>query len=165
MTESLPRSARVLLRALRLPALLDRPRLRWALRLVSPYPIVVLTHRGRRTGKLFRSPLEVIATSDDGEIMVAPLTGERADWYRNVIAGGLIGGSVRGQQGYQQWRRVSEDEAAAALAGYQRAHRIYSRAILTAISRANGLPSSSPHDIAASIPVLALRTERTERVQ
>src|SRR5438045_4951026 len=46
----------------------------------------VIVHRGRRSGKLFRTPVVVRPTSD-GFIVPMPW-GERTDWYRNVRAAG-----------------------------------------------------------------------------
>ena len=46
----------------------------------------VLEHRGRRSGKTFRTPV-VVRPTDDGFIVPMPW-GERTDWYRNVRAAG-----------------------------------------------------------------------------
>jgi deazaflavin-dependent oxidoreductase (nitroreductase family) len=46
----------------------------------------VIEHRGRRSGKAFRTPVVVRATGD-GFIVPMPW-GERTDWYRNVRAAG-----------------------------------------------------------------------------
>jgi deazaflavin-dependent oxidoreductase (nitroreductase family) len=46
----------------------------------------VIEHRGRRSGKLFRTPVVVQPTSD-GFIVPMPW-GEGTDWYRNVRAAG-----------------------------------------------------------------------------
>ena len=46
----------------------------------------VMQHRGRRSGKAFRTPVIVRPTSD-GFIVPMPW-GERTDWYRNVRAAG-----------------------------------------------------------------------------
>ena len=46
----------------------------------------VMQHRGRRSGKAFRTPVVVRPTSD-GFIVPMPW-GERTDWYRNVRAAG-----------------------------------------------------------------------------
>src|ERR671936_845030 len=51
----------------------------------------VLEHRGRRSGKVFRTPVVVRPTSD-GFIVKKPW-GETTDWYRNVRAAG--GCSIR----------------------------------------------------------------------
>jgi deazaflavin-dependent oxidoreductase (nitroreductase family) len=46
----------------------------------------VIEHRGRRSGKVFHTPVVVRPTSD-GFIVPMPW-GERTDWYRNVRAAG-----------------------------------------------------------------------------
>ena len=46
----------------------------------------VIEHRGRRSGKRFRTPVVVKPTAD-GFIVPMPY-GERTDWYRNVLAAG-----------------------------------------------------------------------------
>ena len=46
----------------------------------------VIEHRGRRSGKVYRTPVVVRRTSD-GFIVPMPW-GERTDWYRNVRAAG-----------------------------------------------------------------------------
>lgn len=46
----------------------------------------VIEHRGRRSGKVFRTPVVVKPTSD-GFIVPMPY-GESTDWFRNVLAAG-----------------------------------------------------------------------------
>jgi deazaflavin-dependent oxidoreductase (nitroreductase family) len=46
----------------------------------------VLEHRGRRSGKLFRTPV-VVRPTPDGFVVPMPW-GETTDWYRNVRAAG-----------------------------------------------------------------------------
>lgn len=46
----------------------------------------VLTHRGRRSGKTFRTPV-VVRPTRDGFIVPMPW-GEGTDWYRNLLAAG-----------------------------------------------------------------------------
>jgi deazaflavin-dependent oxidoreductase (nitroreductase family) len=46
----------------------------------------VLEHRGRRSGKVFRTPVVVRPTADG--FMVPMPWGETTDWYRNVRAAG-----------------------------------------------------------------------------
>ncbi len=75
----------------------ERSRFRIATRLFNPvamllagtriFPLYgVLEHRGRRSGKRFRTPVVVRPTSD-GFIVPMPW-GESTDWYRNVRAAG-----------------------------------------------------------------------------
>ncbi|WP_199432719.1 nitroreductase family deazaflavin-dependent oxidoreductase [Qaidamihabitans albus] len=73
----------------------------------------VVTHRGRGSGRLYRTPVNVFRTRDG---YVVPLTyGPDADWVRNVVAAGgcdlrTRGGSVRLTE-----PRVVRDEARRAM--------------------------------------------------
>ena len=75
----------------------SRTALRAATRLFNPLVLLlagtplmplygVMKHRGRRSGKAFRTPI-VVRRIDDGFIVPMPW-GERTDWYRNVRAAG-----------------------------------------------------------------------------
>jgi deazaflavin-dependent oxidoreductase (nitroreductase family) len=52
--------------------------------LVPPWAVIL--HRGRRSGRGYRTPL--IAFRGDGALVIALLYGERTDWLRNLQAGG-----------------------------------------------------------------------------
>jgi deazaflavin-dependent oxidoreductase (nitroreductase family) len=54
-------------------------------------PRAVILHRGRRSGRAYRTPL--IALRRDRTLVIALLYGEESDWLRNLSAGG--GGVVR----------------------------------------------------------------------
>jgi deazaflavin-dependent oxidoreductase (nitroreductase family) len=145
-----------------LPVLADRPGFRWMLsgRLVGA-PILVLTHRGRRSGRVYRTPLEVIAEDAGGdEIVVAPMRGRRGDWYLNVLAGGLVQVSLRGESFEAEWRELPEDERRAALESYGREHGAYGRFVLRALVRLNDLRGDPLAEVARAIPALALRRVR-----
>jgi deazaflavin-dependent oxidoreductase (nitroreductase family) len=53
-------------------------------------PWAVICHRGRRSGRLYRTP--VVARRRGRSFAVAVLYGERTDWVRNLLAAG--GGQV-----------------------------------------------------------------------
>ena len=84
----------------------------------------VVEHRGRRSGKSYRTPVAIRSTPD-GFVLPLPF-GERVDWCRNLLAGG--GGIVH-------WRGVDYavvqpeiiDEASAA-----RSFNAYMRVVLRA---------------------------------
>ncbi len=48
-------------------------------------PWVVVCHRGRRSGRLYRTP--VIGFEHRGTLAIVVLYGERSDWVQNVLAG------------------------------------------------------------------------------
>jgi deazaflavin-dependent oxidoreductase (nitroreductase family) len=49
-------------------------------------PWVVICHRGRRSGRLYRTP--VIGFGRRRTLAIVVLYGERSDWVQNVLAGG-----------------------------------------------------------------------------
>ena len=49
-------------------------------------PWAVIVHRGRRSGRVYRTP--VVASVRSGRLRVAILYGERSDWVLNLLAGG-----------------------------------------------------------------------------
>jgi deazaflavin-dependent oxidoreductase (nitroreductase family) len=60
-------------------------------------PWAVILHRGRRSGRPYRTPL--LAFKRDRMLVVALLYGEESDWLRNLRAGG--GRVVRGGRTYE----------------------------------------------------------------
>jgi len=69
--------------ALRLPLALYHWRLGWLL----GHRFLVLTHRGRKSGKVRQTALEVVHYDPKRrESVVVSGWGERADWYRNIQA-------------------------------------------------------------------------------
>jgi deazaflavin-dependent oxidoreductase (nitroreductase family) len=61
-------------------------------------PWAVIIHRGRRSGRLYRTP--VVARKRGRRFAVTVLYGERSDWVRNLLAAG--GGQVvRGGRTYE----------------------------------------------------------------
>jgi deazaflavin-dependent oxidoreductase (nitroreductase family) len=157
-----PRARRVIGRVLRAPAALDRPRSRWLMRWLSPAPIVVLVHRGRRSGRIYRTPVEaLVEDAERGEIVISPMFGENADWYRNVIAGGLLEARLGGEAHEMEWRRLSDEESELATAAYRREHPLYSRLIFWMLARLHGRPGDRPEAVAAALPMLALHRPET----
>src|SRR5436309_11147108 len=60
-------------------------------------PWAVILHRGRRSGRAYRTPL--LAFKRDRTLVIALLYGEESDWLRNLRAGG--GEVVRGGRTYE----------------------------------------------------------------
>lgn len=152
-----PRVRRIVGRVLRAPAALDRRGLRWLLHLLSPAPIVVLVHRGRRSGRVYSTPVEVIAGDPNGgEIVVAPLWGERTHWYRNIVAGGLLEVHVRGEPRRVEWRELGDEDRRRATAAYREGHPLYGRGMLRTLVWLHGLDGEPVEAVARSLPMLAL---------
>jgi deazaflavin-dependent oxidoreductase (nitroreductase family) len=60
---------------------------------------LLLTHRGRRSGRVYRTPLEVVHYDPRSrESVVLSGWGERADWYRNIQSSPPIAVQTAGQR-------------------------------------------------------------------
>jgi deazaflavin-dependent oxidoreductase (nitroreductase family) len=150
--------ARVLGRALRMPAVLDRKGTRWMFQAISPPAKIVLVNRGRKSGRLYKTPvLIVVEDREREEIVVSPMWGKDTDWYRNVIVGGLVEIHLRGEKRQVEWRELDEAERRPALEAFRAAHPIYSRMILRVLARLNGLEGDPGEAAVQNLPMLGLR--------
>jgi deazaflavin-dependent oxidoreductase (nitroreductase family) len=105
--------------AFRLPIYLYRLDLGWLL----GHRFLLLVHRGRKTGLLHQTVLEVVLYDPSRrESVVLSAWGEEADWYRNLQKCPAI--EIRtGRESYEPLQRFpSPEEAHAALASYERRH-------------------------------------------
>jgi deazaflavin-dependent oxidoreductase (nitroreductase family) len=151
------RGARLLGRTLRMPSILDRKGTRWMLQALSPAPVIVVVHRGRKSGRAFKTPVEIMVDDPErGELIVAPMWGRDSDWYRNVVAGGLVEVHVRGEERDVEWRELDEAERRAVMDAYREAHPIYSRMILRMLVRVNGLEGDPEQAVLRELPMLGL---------
>jgi deazaflavin-dependent oxidoreductase (nitroreductase family) len=81
--------------------------------------MVMITHRGRKTGKRRHTCLEVAHRDEvTGEIVVFSSRGERADWYRNLVAAPAVGVQVGRRRYKPRQRFLPPDEALAVLREY-----------------------------------------------
>jgi deazaflavin-dependent oxidoreductase (nitroreductase family) len=153
------RTARVLGRAMRQTGALDRKGTRWMIQVLSPPPtVIVLVHRGRKSGRLYKTPLSILVEDPErGELVVSPMFGTDADWYRNVVAGGLVEIHARGEKRQVEWRELDEAERRAAGEVFREAHPIYSRMILRLIARLNGFDGDPAEAAVRNLPMLGLR--------
>jgi deazaflavin-dependent oxidoreductase (nitroreductase family) len=152
------RTARVLGRTLRMPGALDRKGTRWMMQALTPTTVIVLVHRGRKSGRLYKTPLSMLVEDPErGEVIVSPMWARAADWYRNVIAGGLVEIHVRGEKRPVEWRELDEAERRAAGEAFRDAHPIYSRMILRGIARLNGFEGDPGEAAVRNLPMLGLR--------
>jgi deazaflavin-dependent oxidoreductase (nitroreductase family) len=110
-----------------LPILLYRARLGWLL----GHRFLLLTHRGRKTGAIHHTVLEVVNYNPiTRESAVLSAYGTRADWYRNIQAHPPVSIQTGGSQYIPQFRLLAADERLAALRIYQRRYRRAFRAVM-----------------------------------
>jgi deazaflavin-dependent oxidoreductase (nitroreductase family) len=81
-----------------------------------------LSHRGRRSGRLYRTVLEVVRyDARTNESVVCSAWGTRADWYRNIMANPPIAVEIGGRR-YKDpsFRELAPEENYQILAAYIR---------------------------------------------
>ncbi len=121
-------------------------------------PLALITYRGRRTGKTYRRPVEALVEYvERGEIVVTPIRGKRSDWYRNVLAGGLIGVRFRGRNHEAEWRELAEDERRSVLRRYLAEHPIFGRQILSGMARGHRGSGDPVADAASAGTLVSLK--------
>ena len=146
------RTARVAGRAMRMPGML------WMWQVLPTPPAIVLVHRGRKSGRLYKTPLSILAEDPErGEIFVSPMWSRDSDWYRNVTAGGLVEIQVRGEKRRVEWRELDEAEGRTRAEAFRDAHPIYSRMIARMLVRLNRLEGEPVEAVVRNLPMLGLR--------
>lgn len=135
------RPSGMLRRALQLPALLYRVHLGWLL----GHRFLLLTHRGRRSGRIRHTVLEVVRYDRrSGECIVAAGWGARAAWYRNLQAQPALAITIGRDHYRPEQRFLSDAEVRATLREYQHRHRLLAwlaaRLLGRSIAQATPLP-------------------------
>jgi deazaflavin-dependent oxidoreductase (nitroreductase family) len=148
----------ILRRALRLPARLYDI---GAGRLLG-HRFLLLTHRGRRSGQLHRTVLEVVRLEPaKREATVMSGFGPQANWRLNVLAGGAAEVQIAGLRFEPAIRPLERDEAMLMVEDYECRNRIASpvvRAVLSRLAgfRYDGTPESR-HRLVEAPPLIAFR--------
>lgn len=140
----------------RLPIALYRARLGWLL----GHRFLLLTHRGRKTGKIRRTVLEVVYYDPaTHESAVLSAYGERADWYQNLLEHPAVEVRTGGSGYVPQYRLLDSDERLAALRIYQRRYRRAFRAVMRFLGyRYDGTEAGLP-TLANSVVMIAFRPQ------
>jgi deazaflavin-dependent oxidoreductase (nitroreductase family) len=141
------------LAGLRLPIWLYRLRLGWLL----GQRFLLLTHRGRATGRPRHAVLEVLG-HDEGAYYVASGWGTSSDWYRNIQATPTATITVGRRTMAVEASVLEQADAADRLLDYARRHPGAFRE-LTAIMGGDRLPPTPDacRRLAESVPVIAFR--------
>jgi deazaflavin-dependent oxidoreductase (nitroreductase family) len=141
--------ARVLFRS---PIWLYRLGIGW----IFGHQFLLLTHVGRRTGRVRETVLEVLHYDPlTRETTVASAWGEQTDWYRNIQARGAL--SVRtGSEWYVPRQRIlSPDEAAAVFEDWTRRQRWFARLMLGQVGEPLDLTEKGRAALVSRFPFVA----------
>jgi len=117
---------------------------------------VMIEHRGRKSGNLYRTVLEVAGrVPETNEWIVTSGTGPRADWYRNIQDGGVgavwIGSKRRGATA----RFLDATEASDVMAKYEMDHPKTAKKLLTSMGVSYDGTDESRTEMMRQIPMVA----------
>lgn len=122
-----------------------------------------LTHRGRVSGREYRTVLEVVGQLErSGEYVVMSGLGPGSDWFRNIQAGSAERVEIGGLRLVKPGHRVlPPDEAAEVFAAYERRNRAFAPAMRFVLSRLlgwryDGGPQARAR-LTAQLPFVAFR--------
>ena len=120
-----------------------------------------VTHVGRRTGRRYRSVVEVLGRlpQEDAYVVMAGF-GRSTDWLRNLQAGGGREVAVGRRRFCPVMRELSEDEAVTVLADYERRNRLIAPIVRAVLSRLLGWRYTGTADqrrrVVRELPLVAL---------
>lgn len=126
---------------------------------------LLLTHRGRHSGRLYRTMLEVVRwDAERGEATVMSGFGSRSNWLLNVEAGGAEEIRIAGARFRPAVRKPDTAEAVEVLAGYERRNRLAAPIVRAMLSRLAGFPyDSSPvarRRLVETLPLVAFTEDK-----
>jgi deazaflavin-dependent oxidoreductase (nitroreductase family) len=140
--------------AFRLPIYLYRLNLGWLL----GHRFLQLVHRGRRSGLLRETVLEVLHYDPaTGESVVLSAWGEKADWYRNVEATPALEVRTGGERYVPEQRFLGPDENHAVVFDYGRRHPLAFRVFARVFDYPLGGSEASQREVASSLRLVAFR--------
>jgi deazaflavin-dependent oxidoreductase (nitroreductase family) len=152
-------------RLLRAPGLLYDWHAGWLL----GHRFLRLTHLGRRSGRRYRTMLEVVGTGQaPGEVVVVAGLGRSADWFRNLQAGRGVEVAIGRRRFRPRHRVLGPREAVAVLADYERRNRWVAPLVRRVLSwlvgwRYDG-SDGARRRLAGQLPLVALRPDTPEPV-
>lgn len=155
VVSSLPsRSNRALKFGLRLPVYLYRFRLGWLL----GHRFLLLAHRGRKSGLVRRTTLEVILYDPHTrESLVLSAWGEKADWYRNIKASPALEVWTGGERYVPAQRLLTTEEGYMAITEYAIRHPLAARVLERVFGYRITRSAAARRSFAESVPLVAFR--------
>jgi deazaflavin-dependent oxidoreductase (nitroreductase family) len=120
-----------------------------------------VTHRGRKSGRVYHTVLEVVRHDrSTKESIVVSAYGTRADWYRNL----QVQPAVRVRTGILDYlprqHFLTAEEGRAEAVRFLRNHHFEARLMPGVLRRMGAVPESAlsdPADLVASLPMVAFR--------
>lgn len=128
----------------------------WKLGFLLGDRFVLLTHRGRRSGRVFETPVEVVAHDRDaGLYVVCSGTGPTADWYQNLRAEPALAVQVGNRRWVPTQELLEPDEAARRFADYESARPATARRLLRSMGNSYDGTDAGRVAMMAAMPMVA----------
>jgi deazaflavin-dependent oxidoreductase (nitroreductase family) len=116
---------------------------------------LVLTHRGRRSGRSYRTMLEVVSWSPSRhEATVAAGWGEHANWYQNIRAAPAQEILIANERFVPEQRFLDVEERIKVLRAYRQSHPIAMKALGGLLGLKDG---DDPQGAARRLPMIAFQ--------
>ena len=124
-----------------------------------------LTHVGRKSGRHYRTVLEVIGHDPaEDEVFVIAGLGPSADWYRNIRTAPALEVIIGRRRFTPAHRRLDETEAVSVIAAYEHRNRLVTPILRVVLGKLLGRPYDGTPEaraaLAQALPVVALRPIR-----
>jgi deazaflavin-dependent oxidoreductase (nitroreductase family) len=122
------------------------------------YRFLMVTHRGRRTGKVRRTVVEVVRYDNaNQESFVAAGYGDTSDWYRNLKASPALEIRTGNQRFVPAQRFLGTDEIYVELANYERRHPGTFRKLMRVVGLSYDGSDAQRWALAEALPMVAFR--------
>jgi deazaflavin-dependent oxidoreductase (nitroreductase family) len=142
-------------------ALLHSPVLLYRLRLGRwfGHRFLIITHRGRMTGAIHRTPVEVVRYDPaNDEAVVAAGWGRTSGWYQNLQASTALEIWIANRRFRPQQRFLAPDEALEVLLDYERRHPGAARELGTwMLGRSDDNSREAAEALSERVPLVAFR--------
>lgn len=117
---------------------------------------LMIEHRGRTSGKLYRTVLEVVGRNpESNEWIVTSGTGPKADWYRNLRARGVEAVWIGSQRHPADVRFLDVQEAAQVMARYEARHPKTAARLLASMGLSYDGSDEGRSELMRKIPMVA----------
>ena len=121
-----------------------------------------LTHVGRKSGREYRTVLEVIGLRpQSGEVLAIAGLGPSSDWYRNIQAAPAAEVAIGRRKFVPAYRVLDEPEAADAIADYERRNLLLRPVLHPVLSKLLGWrydgSDAARHRMVQQLPIVAFR--------
>jgi deazaflavin-dependent oxidoreductase (nitroreductase family) len=145
--------------AFRLPIYLYRLNLGWLL----GHRFLLFVHRGRRSGLLRETVLEVLLYEPaTKESVVFSVWGEKADWYRNIVAFPALEVRTGAQRYVPEQRFLAPEENHAIICDYARRHPLAFRVFARVFGYPLDETVAARREFACSLRLVAFRPRDVE---